>query len=97
MSSQAGKERTSDEALNEKSIVVDTLQTVRPNEVDRDTRPPMSRKETLSAYFTIAAAAFGLIRYVRWFVVYCASHSISSVMGVGVLRRICYRVTDFIL
>ena len=27
--------------------------------------PPLTRKQTLSAYFTIAAAAFGLIRYVR--------------------------------
>lgn len=63
MSLSAGKEHTPGDDLNEKTVVVDTLQSSRHNEtVDRDTPVRMSKKETLSAYFTIAAAAFGLIR-----------------------------------
>lgn len=63
MSVPADKERTSDDQLNEKSVVVDTLQSGQRNQTSGgDARQAMSRKESLSAYFTIAAAAFGLIR-----------------------------------
>ena len=49
--------------LNEESIVVDHLPKRSQTETEiPDVSRKMSRKESLSGYFTIAAAAFGLIR-----------------------------------
>jgi hypothetical protein len=51
-------------ALSDKDRAVDSPPSVTKMEATAvDVPPKRSRKETLSAYFTIAAAAFGLIRY----------------------------------
>lgn len=49
--------------LNEKDIIVDAVSTRTQGDAQLpdDSHKP-SRKESLSGYFTIAAAAFGLIR-----------------------------------
>ena len=66
MSIPADKGHITDAGLSdEKSVVVDTLRHDALNQTSgTGARQTLSRKETLSAYFTIAAAAFGLIRYV---------------------------------
>ena len=53
------------EKVAEGATSIDIVPAVdQPNKEHNDIKPrtPPSRKETLSAYFTIAAAAFGLIR-----------------------------------
>lgn len=53
----------SDDKLADQEVTVNALPSVKQTEADNAAEPPKaSRKETLSAYFTIAAAAFGLIR-----------------------------------
>ena len=59
------KEHTSEDESNEKAIVVDTIQvqSIKHDDVPGESaRLALSKKESVSNYFTIAAAAFGLIR-----------------------------------
>jgi hypothetical protein len=55
---KVSRESAEDPKASNDQVVLDTL------ESERQAPQPLSRKQTLSAYFTIAAAAFGLIRCV---------------------------------